>query len=292
MNFQSAFQSGPSSSRRFLSVVFSLGIYFSVLVLFINILVFSQIRAPNGDTTFFQIAQLPHTMSLERANELRAVIGQVRGVSGARIIPEGELVGLLELWVSETVLADLLPFPHLIEISGDKFSAVDRGKLDALLGATSGGHLMALPPPPYAATDYGLSLWGLLLIVLLAFALFATGIIAFLVIKIFLLLNGETIDILRLLGAADSFIASQVQPAITNISLVGASVGAMLAVGTVGIGLFAGSRLGIELFGPTEVIGILLSLLIVGLALGMMFPKLLYRKIVMGQLRLLSKPRW
>jgi len=260
--------------------------------MFANYALFHQIQQAIGHSSFPEIAQLPHDISRERLDSVITSLGEVRGVSEPRLIQEEELRVLLQPWLSEEVVTELLPLPILVEITKSQVSDLDRTQLHTVLKEVSGASLMALPGQSRMGLSTSYGLLAALLIVLLAFTVVLVSAVIFVVTRMSLLFHKETVNVLRLLGAPDQFIIRQFQFNMLRIAATASFLGTLVAVGTVMSALFCANELGVEGFLLAELASLFLGLVAVGVGSAPTLSWLLVPKVVGHHLLFLQKPRW
>lgn len=292
MKVVSVLQFGENKAGYLLPCVFAFGIYLSVLVMFANYALFHQIQQAIGHSSFPEVAQLPHDISRERLDSIITSLGDVKGVSETRVLREEELRILLQPWLSEEVVTELLPLPFLIEITRSQSSGLDRAQLHTVLNEIPGASLMALPGQARMGLSSSYGLLAALFIVLLAFTTVLVSAVIFVVTRMSLLLHKDTVNVMRLLGALDQFIIRQFQLNMFRIAVIAGLLGSLVAAGTVIAALYCANGFGIERFFLDELAGLFLALVVVGVGLAIMLSWLLVPKVVGRHLLFLQKPRW
>ena len=285
-------QLGRDKASYLLFCAFAVGIYFSVLVMFANYMLFQQVQHAIGPSSFPEIAQLPHDISQERLANIIDSLADVRGVSETRLLPEEELRVLLQPWLSEKVVTELMPLPFLVEITRSGVFDLDPAQLYAVLNEISGAGLMALPGQPRMGLSLSYGLLAALFIVLLLFTVIFVGSVIFVVTRMFLMLHNETVNVMRLLGAPDQFIIRQFQFNMLKIAVIAGFLGSLAAAGTVIAALFCANGFGIKWFFLDELASLFLALVFVGVGSAPMLSWLAVPKIVSRHLLCLQKPRW
>ena len=283
---------GRNKAGYLLFCAFGVGIYFSVLAMFVNFALFHQIQQATGHSSFPEVAQLPHDISRERLDNIIASLGDVRGVSEARLLSEEELRSLLQPWFTEEVVTELLPLPFLIEITRSQVSSLDRARLHTVLNEISGASLMAPPGEARMGLSLSCGLLAALFIVILAFTAVLVSAVIFVVTRMSLLLYKDTVNVMRLLGALDQFIIRQFQFNMLRIAVIAGFLGSLVAAGTVISALYCANQFGIERFFLEDIASLFLLLVGVGVGLALVLSWLLVPKVVSRHLLFLQKPRW
>jgi cell division transport system permease protein len=162
------------------------------------------------------------------------VLAQTPGIASARALDDAEQQRLLEPWFGPDLPLDALPVPRLIEIveEGEGFDAEGlRLRLRAEVpGAILDDHTRWRQPLVAAAGR--LRVLGWLSLVLIAGVLAAMVMLA---ASASLAANARVIDVLRLIGARDSFVARAFTRRFTLRALGGAAAGTLLGMASVAL---------------------------------------------------------
>jgi cell division transport system permease protein len=161
-----------------------------------------------------------------------AILQETPGIASARALSEAEQQALLEPWFGPDLPVDALPLPRLIEVveTGDGY---DGQGLRLRLAAEAPGAVLddhTRWRRPLAVAAERLRLLGLLSIVLIAASTAATVTMA---ANAALAANHQVIQVLRLVGARDAYIARAFTRRFTLRAFWGATVGMVL--GAIGI---------------------------------------------------------
>lgn len=155
------------------------------------------------------------------------VLGQTPGIASSRRLDDAERAALLAPWFGPDLPVEALPIPELIEVEAtdDGFDAEGlRLRLAAEApGAVLDDHARWREPLVDAAAR--LRALGLLSVVLIAAA---TAAMVALAAQASLSANRRVIEVLRLVGARDAFIARAFVRRFTLRALIGAAAGALL----------------------------------------------------------------
>jgi cell division transport system permease protein len=167
------------------------------------------------------------------------VLQTTPGIADSRVLSRDEQAALLEPWLGAGIPIESLPVPALIEVVEDEdgFSAEGlRLRLRAEApGAVLDDHTRWRQPLVEAAR--GLRVLGLLSLLLIAGA---TGAMITLAAQAALAANRQVIQVLRLVGARDTYIAGAFMRRFTNRAALGATVGSM--AGVIAITLLPGTN--------------------------------------------------
>ncbi len=173
----------------------------------------------------------------QRAEQTRLaleILTQTPGVANARALSAEEQAGLLAPWFGPDLPLDSLPVPQLIEIvaAGPDYDIEGlRARLSgALPGAVLDDHTRWRRPLVEAAQS--LRRLALISILLIAGAMAAMITLA---ARASLAANAQVIEVLRLVGAMDGYIAGAFVRRFTRRALLGSAAGAVL--GMLGIAL-------------------------------------------------------
>lgn len=162
------------------------------------------------------------------------VLGQTPGVASARALSTEEQSALLSPWFGQNLSLESLPVPQLIEViaDADGYDAAGlRLRLSAEVpGAVLDDHTRWRRPLVEAAQSLRRLGWVSILLIAGATAAMIT-----LAANVALAANAQVIEVLRLVGARDSYIAQAFVRRFTIRALVGAGVG-MLG-GMIGVAL-------------------------------------------------------
>jgi len=176
----------------------------------------------------------PADQKVAQTEAALAILQQTPGVARARALSREEQVGLLTPWFGADLPIDTLPVPQLIEVfSADPpYDATGlRLRLQAEVpGAVLDDHTRWREPLVEAAR--ALRLLALISIVLLGSAMAAMITLA---ANAALAANAQVIEVLRLVGAQDSYIANAFIRRFTLRALSGAAAG--VAIGMLGVWL-------------------------------------------------------
>jgi len=160
---------------------------------------------------------------------VQRVLQTTPGIADFRVLSRDEQAALLEPWLGSGIPIESLPVPALIEvIETDEGFATEglRLRLTAEApGAVLDDHTRWRQPLVEAAR--GLRVLGLVSLLLIAGA---TGAMITLAAQAALAANRQVIQVLRLVGARDTYIAGAFMRRFTNRAALGATVGSMAGV--------------------------------------------------------------
>jgi len=160
---------------------------------------------------------------------VQRVLQTTPGIADFRVLSRQEQAALLEPWLGAGIPIESLPVPALIEVieTDEGFAAEGlRLRLTAEApGAVLDDHTRWRQPLVEAAR--GLRVLGLVSLLLIAGA---TGAMITLAAQAALAANRQVIQVLRLVGARDTYIAGAFMRRFTNRAALGATVGSMAGV--------------------------------------------------------------
>ncbi len=172
-------------------------------------------------------------VSLDQAVERAlAILRRTPGIASAEAIGDDQIATLLEPWLGRSVIGADLPMPRLIEaMVGDK-SALDLAALrndlaDEVPGAVVDDHSLWRQQ----LVDFARAVEGVSFFIVLLIGGAASAVVVY-ATRSGLLVHQETIEVLHLIGAQDSYVAGQFQSRAVGIALKGGLIGLALALVT------------------------------------------------------------
>jgi len=179
-----------------------------------------------------------------------AILQRTRGVTSASPVPADELRELIQPWLGDDDLDQNLPLPRLIDVTLDPAARPDLAALQEELrevvpGATIGVEALSRDRAERLAAFF--RVWaGTAGVVLLLALLVAVAVIT----RMSLGMHLDTIELLRLMGAPDGYLARQFERHALISAVGGGLAGFLLGIATT-IGLLYSSRQ-MELAGSIE----------------------------------------
>ena len=191
----------------------------------------------------------------------RKVLQTTSGVAEARALTGVEQQALLAPWLGHDLRLDLLPLPQLVEIISEKvgFDATGlRLRLSAEVpGAILDNHDRLRLPLLDAVCRMQLLGWGVLVLIFAVVAAMVT-----LGTNVSLAANAQVVNVLRLLGATDSYIKQAFVRRLTIKTFIGSTLGILLGLLTIwvmpSVDKSHGFLSGIDLQGEGWIISLLL----------------------------------
>ena len=179
-------------------------------------------------TSTLRISAPEGQMAAQVESALR-VLDQTPGVASARALDDAEQRALLEPWFGPDVPVESLPVPRLIEVIEEDAGFDPAGlrlRLSAEVpGAVLDDHTRWRRPLVQAAARLRLLGWVSILLIAVATASMIT-----LAANAALSANAQVIQVLRLVGATDGYIAQAFVRRFTFRALSGAALGTLLAM--------------------------------------------------------------
>lgn len=223
---------GRDAAGRFLPWIVALTVYLAALAVAGAMAAGGLAERWRAGLAGSMTVQLPPAFDLgapdERLERVLAVITATPGIAGAEVLDGEQMRRLIEPWIGPATGADL-PMPQLIAVTLLPDAAVDGEELGRRLaaaapGATLDDHRAWLDSVERMARSVRLAASGILVLVLLA----AVASVVF-VARIGLAIHRRVIDVMHLVGAQDSYIASQFQAQALRLGLIGGVIGVALA---------------------------------------------------------------
>ena len=181
--------------------------------------------------------QIVEANAEERAKQAEAVAQTLTGnpmVKSVRVVPEAELIEMLEPWLGEGAASEEVPIPALIDVElSERATAGQIGELrDLIVNAAPQARIDAQSAslePVYdalAAVQY-------LAFGLIALVAFATAAAVWMAARSALANHGETVEIIHLLGGTDKQVTSIFQRSVIRDAAFGGLVGLALGAAAV-----------------------------------------------------------
>lgn len=215
----------------------------------------------------------PQTRS-ERAQAAASALASQPLVTSVRIVPEEELIALLEPWLGTSAGSQDLPIPALIDVELSARASPDeiaelQGALDRAVPGTKVDAQSSWLRPVYNA----LAALQWLALALIALVAFATAAAVWLAARNAFTNHRETVEIIHLLGGTDSQITRVFERTVLREAAFGAALGLALGLVIVWLlgqqfaaldsGMIGGAQLGWDdwlIIASVPIGGVLLSL--------------------------------
>jgi cell division transport system permease protein len=249
--FRKTIPIGSAQNSRSLSLIFSVLIF---LLSFVAACVFTFSHGFHnwGSSNSLKLTvEIPVNVrsSNEHASNVERIVVELKSAPGItnvqRVDPE-KLKTMLKVWTGDTSANIDFPIPTLLDVEFDSAQPVDIDTLKQRLRTIS---------PDVTVENHNswaqkLMIFGrslkLVTILIGSFILFCAAVIVILVTKSALQAYYSTLDILRLLGAKDSYIAKIFQNQVLKSSFYGGLYGVLFAVPAVYAFMIVIKRLGLE----------------------------------------------
>lgn len=245
-----------SPTSRFLLWSMAALIYLAVLAFGIAAIADVQLAGFHRQPRVVTVALPPNPDRAAARQEVQDVLALVRarpGVAYASVIDAAEIDSLVRPWLGADAAPGALPgdsaaigipLPRLIDIAYNPgamvdLTALDRDLVTVVPGATIGDSGLLRRSQERLAAIFRMAgvTFGLLAVALAVLA-------AVLITRVDLRSNAQTIDLLRLLGANDGYIARQLEHHALAFTLRGAVMGFMAAISTIVLALYLPAWLG------------------------------------------------
>lgn len=238
------------ASVRLIPFIVALMVYLAILALAGSLVLQRGMRHWGEGLTGTLTVQVPQpdqpnaALQSTRVEKILQVLKTLPDVEQARVIPENEIVELLQPWLGSGGLVRDLPLPTLIDVKLKTGRLADPDQARRLLVAAIPGTLLddhdewrqKLGRLAQAVALIGFTILGLIAAASVLIVVFST--------RAGLLVHKDSIEILHMIGAHDRYIARQFQTRALRLGSYGAGAGALLSLLTLSIMGYLGS--GIE----------------------------------------------
>jgi cell division transport system permease protein len=234
-------------SNRFLPLIIAVMAYLTLLGSATGLAIFNATDAWSTDLSQILTVQIVHPEARERERQSRAVIDVLENTAGvieAHAIPANELEALLEPWFGVGNVTDDLPVPAMVSVTIQQGVQVDTAALNARLQTSAPdaslddhqqwiGQLASLSNMVQVTVFVSIAL---IVLTTIAMVVFAT--------KSALTAHRETVEIVHLIGAKDSFISSEFRKLFMLHGFKGGLIGLIAAILTIALILYLAARIG------------------------------------------------
>ncbi len=213
-------------------------VYLAALAITGGVLVGTAITGWSEDLRGNLTVQMPGSSAsgaAEASSRVGAVVStllETPGVATARALPRRELLALVERWLGRGNVPDDLPIPALIDVTLETGATVDVAELQRRLNREAPGTRVSdngLVLERLVRLAQSVQIVALAIVALVGVA--AVAIISF-VTRAGLATQHETIELLHLIGARDSYIARQFVRHVVRLALIGGIAGLVAAAAT------------------------------------------------------------
>lgn len=231
-----AFENDPGN--RYLPWIIALMAYLAALAIagaFALDATATQWQSGRSDRLTVQLPPSDGALSGDRIARVLDLLRATPGVVTVRRLDRSELVDLLEPWLGSSNITPELPLPELIDVTVSRTASLDLVALENRLataypGAGLDDHGRWMDRLAHAALT--MQVLALILAVLIAGTATATVVVA---TRASLVVHRDTIEILHLIGAQDSFIARAFERRALGLGLRGGVLGIIAAALTIAV---------------------------------------------------------
>ena len=170
--------------------------------------------------------ELPVETSTERREAVVAALADLPGVRDVRLLSEDEVAGLLEPWLGADTDVPELRLPSLIEVVGEvDAQAAQEAATVVVPQAVVADHASWREPVLQAAARIRVVAFAAL-----GLAALTAGGVVWLAVTASVARSGGTVEVLRLVGATDAFVASRFARPFAVRAAIGSVVGTVAAI--------------------------------------------------------------
>ncbi|MDJ0894138.1 MAG: cell division protein [Alphaproteobacteria bacterium] len=160
------------------------------------------------------------------------ILRETPGIASADAIGDDQIATLLEPWLGRSVIGADLPMPRLIEVQIADQAALDLNALrTSLAGEVPGAAIDDHSLWRQQLVDFARAVEGVSIVIVLLIGGAASAVVVY-ATRSGLMVHRETIEVLHLIGAQDSYVAGQFQSRAVGIALKGGLIGLALALAT------------------------------------------------------------
>ena len=244
-------------------------------------------RADLSDAVTVQIAEANPEARSAQTDAVAQALAAHPLVTSVRVVPEAELVALLEPWLGESAASEDLPIPALIDVELTRRASAQeiaqlQGALDRALASLGGNARIDAQSERLRPVYDALAAVQYLALALIALVAFATAAAVWLAARSAFANHRETVEIIHLLGGTDRQVTHIFQRSVVRDAAVGALIGFALGSGAVWLlgnqfaaldsGMIGGGGLGWQdwlVIGAIPLGGVLLALITGRITIGL-----------------------
>lgn len=234
-------------SNRFLPLIIAVMAYLALIGSATGLAIFNGTKEWSGELSRTMTVQIVHADAGERERQtgvVLKVLGETPGVLEAQRMSDDDLKALLEPWFGVGNVTDDLPIPEMISVTLRPNARIDGAALTARLQRDAPdafvddhqqwiGQLSSLSTMVQVAVLFSIVLIALTTLAIVAFAT-----------KAALATHRETIEIVHLIGAKDSLIASEFRKLFMLHGFKGGLIGLIAALITLVAFVYLAGRVG------------------------------------------------
>jgi cell division transport system permease protein len=181
-----------------------------------------------------QVIEPNPDLRTQRGEAAVKVLTGIEGVTAVRLVPEAELVAMLEPWLGEAAGSGDIPIPALIDVElGRSAGPADIKRIEAALAAKVPGARVDAQGDFLRPVNDALMALQWLALGLIALVALATAAAVWLAARNAFASARETVEIMHLLGASQRQISAVFLRDVVREAVFGAVLGAGLGVGAV-----------------------------------------------------------
>jgi cell division transport system permease protein len=230
---QRALPTGPDQSGRFLPWVFALLVYVAGLGGVGLIVLDDTLRASEHALATTMALQVPAEASNARLETVLALLRRTPGIQSVHLLEPAETARLLEPWLGASVPLDELPVPRLIDLRIDPEGKTDLAALRQQLAVVvPDARLDDRLPWPKGMRSAARRIERVLA-ASVAVALLLVAASAVVAVRTALMAHRSVIELLHVLGAADSDVGRGFAIRSLRLGLLGGVIGAVAALITI-----------------------------------------------------------
>lgn len=169
---------------------------------------------------------------LNRIDAVTAILDETPGVDNHAVLENARTRALLEPWLGESLIAEL-PLPVMIDVRLERGARVDFSRLGERITSAAPGSVLddhGLWLSRVAATASTLARGGWIVVLLVGLVAVISVVFA---ILSGLTVNRDIVELLKLMGARDTYIARRFQGHMVGTTLPVCGLGGLCAIGTV-----------------------------------------------------------
>ncbi|UYV16769.1 cell division protein FtsX [Porphyrobacter sp. ULC335] len=181
-----------------------------------------------------QVIEPNPDLRTQRGEAAVKVLTGIEGVTAVRLVPEAELVAMLEPWLGEAAASGDIPIPALIDVElGRSAGPAEIKRIEAALAAKVPGARVDAQGDFLRPVNDALMALQWLALGLIALVALATAAAVWLAARNAFASARETVEIMHLLGASQRQISAVFLRDVVREAIFGAVLGAGLGVGAV-----------------------------------------------------------
>ncbi|MBD2842873.1 cell division protein FtsX [Erythrobacter rubeus] len=191
-------------------------------------------RADLSDAVTIQIAEADPTARARLSGEVAEVMKEQPLVTSVRIVPEEELIALIEPWLGSAAQSEEVPIPALIDVELTRSASdAEIAELQAALGAVAPEARIDAQSEWLRPVYDALSALQYLALGLIALVALATAAAVWLAARSAFSNHEDTVEILHLLGATDAQVTRIFQRSVVRDAAFGAAIGLVIGIGAI-----------------------------------------------------------